>query len=214
LSDGERPRFYAMLDSPNFPRKTEEKMMTSKKKSKKRNLKRSRQGQPRTVDNTRGSTLWSFNYFRQSILTNLLDDLYDLESTGMDDEICNKIQAFLEYFGNAATDIPEGGLMTGPIYKDIEKFTNLYVNWNGIKGEDEDSRQKRKSARLKLKGQRQTITNKARRLQYELDNNLDQKLLEASYRAIGDLTTLVPDLLNNLTQSFNEFVKRGGSSLK
>ncbi len=189
-------------------------MTTSKKKTKKRNLKHSRQGQPRTVDNTRGSTLWSFNYFRQSILTTLLDDLYDLESTGLDDKICNKIQSFLEYFGDAATDIPEGGFMTGPIYKDVEKFTNLYVNWNKIKGDDGECRQKRKSARMKLKEQRQVITNKARRLQYELDNNLDQKLLEAGYRAIGDLTTLVPDLLNNLTQSFNEFVKRGGTSLK
>lgn len=189
-------------------------MIANKKKKKKRNLKRSRQGQPRTVDNTRGSTLWSFNYFRQNILTNLLDDLYDLESTGLDDKICNKIQAFLEYFGNAATDIPEGGFMTGPVYKDIEKFTNFYANWNKIKGVDEESRQKRKSTRRKLKAQRQTITNKARRLQYELDNNLDQKLLEAGYHAIGDLTTLVPDLLNNLTQSFNEFVKRGGKAVK
>ena len=189
-------------------------MTTDKTKNKKWNLKRSRQGQPRTVDNTRGSTLWSFNYFRQSILTNLLDDLYDLESRGLDDKICNKIQAFLEYFGNAATDIPEGGFMTGPIYKDIEKFANFYENWNKIKGEDEESRQKRRSVRSKLKEQRQVITNKARRLQYELDNNLDQKLLEAGYRAIGDLTTLVPDLLNNLTQSFNEFVKRGGKAFQ
>ena len=189
-------------------------MKTSKKKNKKRNLKRSQQGQLRAVDNTRGSMLWSFNYFRQSILTNLLDDLYDLESTGLDDKICNQIQSFLEYFGNAATDIPEGGFMTGPIYKDIEKFTNFYVNWNKIKGEDGACRLKRRSARLKIKEQRQVITNKARRLQYELDNNLDQKFLEAGYRAIGDLTTLVPDLLNNLTQSFNEFVKRGGTSLK
>jgi len=189
-------------------------MTDGKKKNKKKNLKRSPQGQPRTIDNTRGSTLWSFNYFRQSILTNLLDDLYDLESAGLDDTICNKIQTFLEYFGNAATDIPEGGFMTGPIYKDIEKFTNFYASWNDIKGENEESRQKRRSARLKLKGQRQVITNKARRLQYELDNNLDQKLLEAGYRAIGDLTTLVPDLLNNLTQSFNEFVKRGGTGIK
>jgi len=189
-------------------------MTSGKKQNKKRKLKRSQPDQPRTVDNTRGSTLWHFNYFRQSILTNLLDDLYDLESTGLDDKICNRIQSFLEYFGNAATAIPEGGFMTGPVYKDIEKFTNFYVNWNNIKGEDDESRQKRRSARLKLKGQRQVITNKARRLQYELDNNLDQRLLEAGYGAIGDLTTLVPDLLNNLTRSFNEFVKRGGTGIK
>lgn len=188
--------------------------MTPSKKSKRKNQSQSTQNQPRTVDNTRGSRLWSFNYFRQNILTNLLDDLYDLESTGLDDKICAKIQSFLEYFGNAATDIPEGGFMTGPIYKDIEKFTSSYESWNNIKGDDEESQQKRKSVRLKLKKQRQTITNKARRLQYELDNNLDQKLLEAGYRTIGDLTTLVPDLLNNLTQSFNEFVKRGGKTAK
>lgn len=164
----------------------------------------------REVDSSRGSTLWSFNYFRKNILTNLLDDLYNLETTGLEDEICNKIQASLEYFGNAATEIPKGGLMTGPIYKDIEKFTNLYQDWNNIKGKDEKSKDKRREARIKLKKQRQIITNKARRLQYELDNNLDQKLLESGYSAISDLTTLVPDLLNNLTKSLNEFVKRGG----
>ena len=167
----------------------------------------------RAVDNTRGSTLWSFNYFRINILTSLLNDLYDLETKGLEDEICEKVQASLEYFANAATDIPEGGFMTGPIYKDIEKFTNIYADWNKIKGGGEEIRQKRKSIRLKLRKQRQTITNKTRRLQYELDNNLDQKLMESGYRAIGDLTTLVPDLLNNLTQSFNEFVKRRGKSL-
>jgi hypothetical protein len=69
-------------------------------------------------------------------------------------------------------------------------------------------------ARLKLKKQRQIITNKARKLQFELDNNLDQSLLEAGYRAMGDLTTLVPDLLNNLTKSLNEFAKRGGKGIE
>jgi hypothetical protein len=162
------------------------------------------------VNNTRGSKLWSFNYFRSNILTSLLNDLYDLESRGLDDEICRKIRSSLEYFGNAATEIPRGGFMTGPIYRDFEKFTNLYAGWNDVKGQNEESRQERAKVRLKLKRQRQVITDKARQLQYELDNNLDQKLLEAGYSAIGDLTTLVPDLLNNLTQSFNEFVKRGG----
>ena len=179
-----------------------------------RKNKQKKQSQPRTVDNTRGSTLWSFNYFRKNILTNLLNDLYNLETTGVDDDICNKIQASLEYFGNAATEIPKGGLMTGPIYKDIEKFAKLYEDWNTIKGEDDKSQEKRKAARLKLKKQRQIITNKARKLQFELDNNLDQSLLEAGYRAMGDLTTLVPDLLNNLTKSLNEFVKRGGKGIE
>ena len=179
-------------------------------KHKKKVKKSIQQTRPRTVDNTRGSKLWSFNYFRKNILTNLLNDLYNLEATGLDDEICRKIQASLEYFGNAATEIPKGGFMTGPIYKDIEIFAKYYQEWNDIKGVDEDDRRNRRDARLKLKKQRQIITNKARKLQYELDNNLDQRLLEAGYHAIEGLVTLVPDLLNNLTQSFNEFVKRGG----
>lgn len=183
----------------------------NKKDKKKKDL---QEQESRAVDNTRGSMLWSFNYFRMNVLTNLLNDLYNLESIGLEDEICNKIQASLEYFGNAATEIPKGGVMTGPIYKDIEKFAKLYEDWNSIKGEDEKSRNKRKVARLKLKKQRQIVTNKARKLQYELDNNLDQSLLEAGYRAMGDLTTLVPDLLNNLTKSLNEFVKRGGQGVE
>ena len=190
-------------------------MTSAKKKNRKKNKERSQQDQPRIVDNTRGSMLWSFNFFRTNILTSLLNDLYDLESSGLEDEICNKIQAALEYFGNAATEIPKGGLMAGgPIYKDIEKFASLYEEWNKIKGEDEKSKEKRREARIKLKKQRQVITNKARKLQYELDNNLDQSLLEAGYRAMGDLTTLVPDLLNNLTKSLNEFVKRGGKGIE
>lgn len=174
------------------------------------NFNRSQQDQPRTVDNTRGSTLWSFNYFRTNLLTSLLNDLYTLESKGLDDAICQKIRTSLEHFCNAATEIPRGGFLTGPIYEDIETFTRLYKGWNDIKGEDEDSRRDREKVRLKLKKQRQAITDKARKLQYELDNNLDQKLLLAGYSVIGDMTTLVPDLLHNLTQSFNEFVKRGG----
>ena len=190
-------------------------MTSAKKKNRKKNKERSQQDQPRIVDNTRGSMLWSFNFFRTNILTSLLNDLYDLESRGLEDEICNKIQASLEYFGNAATEIPKGGLMTGsPIYKDIEEFANLYAEWNRIKGEDEKSKEKRREARIKLKKQRQVITNKARKLQYELDNNLDQSLLEAGYRAMGNLTNLVPDLLNNLTKSLNEFIKRGGKGLE
>lgn len=188
-------------------------MTSDTKKTRKKKHKRSQGGQSRRVDNTRGSMLWSFNYFRSNILTSLLNDLYDLESQGLDDDICNKIRTFLEYFGNAATEIPRGGFMTGPIYKDIEKFTQLYANWNEIKGQDSQSRQEREEARRKLKVQRQVITDKTRQLQYELDNNLDQKLLQAGYQAIGDLTTLVPDLLNNLTHSFNEFVKRGGKTI-
>jgi hypothetical protein len=184
--------------------------MADSKKSKPKSKRRSQAGGPRNVDNTRGSKLWSFNYFRSSILTSLLNDLYDLETKGLDDEICKKIRTSLEHFSNAATDIPRGGFLTGPIYKDIEEFTQLYADWNEIKGEDEVSQRQREKTRLKLKQQRQVITDKARQLQYELDNNLDQKLLTAGYSAIGDLTTLVPDLLNNLTQSFNEFVKRGG----
>ena len=185
-------------------------MISKNKKRKKKAKIRSQQDRSRKVDNTRGSMLWSFNFFRTNLLTSLLNDLYSLESSGLEDDICNKIQASLEYFGNAATEIPRGGFMTGPIYKDIEKFANLYEEWNKIKGEDEESRRERRAARQKLKKQRQIITDKARQLQYELDNNLDQKLLQSGYDAIGDLTTLVPDLLNNLTQSFNEFVKRGG----
>ncbi len=160
----------------------------------------------------RGSRVWSFNHFRSVVLTRLLDDLYNLEQSGIKDEYCQKIAAALNYFGNAATDIPSAGPFLGPIYKDIEKFTELYQQWNDVRGKGTDAAGERRTLRLKLKAQRHRITNKARKLQVAIDEKLDTKLLESGYQALGGLITAVPDLFSGLGKALTEYAKRGGAS--
>ncbi len=165
----------------------------------------------RAVDNTRGSNLWSFNHFRTSILTGLLNDIIDLENQGLEEDHCNIIRKSLEYFVNAATNVPEGGLFSGKaLYLNIEYFLNTYKSWNDIEGNKPENLIKRRKIVSKLRERRQDITNKSRRLQYELENNLDQKLLSDSYTAIGEIIKLVPNIFKNLSTSYSDYLKRGG----
>ncbi len=164
----------------------------------------------RAVDNTRGSPLWAFNYFRSQVLTNLLNDLVDHENAGLSQEYCDKVARLLEYFVNATTNIPGGGLVTGSIYPTVDRFAVLYREWNDIRGEHERAAEDRRYKLHELRQQRQKISNKVRSLQYEIANDLDRQLLKKSYEALGDLITLVPQSFKNLTEAIKEFSKRGG----
>ena len=163
------------------------------------------------LNSRRGSPVWRFNYFRSVVLTSLLNDLYNLEQTGIEDKHCRKIAASLSYFTNAATDIPSAGPFMGPLYKDIEKFIELYQAWNDIKGRDLEAAASRKELRLKLMAQRQKITNKARQLQFAIQENVDTQLMKSGFDALSELITAVPDLLSNLGKALGEFAKRGGT---
>jgi len=163
----------------------------------------------RSVNNTKGSVLWEFNHMRRAILTNLLNDLVDLEYEGFSNqELSDKVQLFLEYLINAATEVPEGGLFSGkPLYKDFESFKKAFVEWNNIKGHEDANRAARRKRIEILRNKRQNITNKVRKLQYELENNLDQKLIHDSYKVIGDMINLVPDIFKNLSGAYRDYLK-------
>jgi len=164
---------------------------------------------PRHVDNTQGSPLWQYNHFRTSIITSLLNDLVDLENEGMAEDICKQIQKSLRYFVAASTEVSTGGFLSGgPLYVEIQQFLDTYVEWNDINGRTlENSKQRRKKLSVLLK-KRQDITDKVRRLQFELQNDLDQKILADSYNAIGELINIVPGMFRNLTSSFGQYTKR------
>ena len=179
-------------------------------KSRRKQKAQSTETSAKKLNGKRGSPVWRFNYFRSVVLTSLLNDLYNLEQTGIEDQHCKKIAASLNYFSNAATDIPSAGPFMGPLYKDIEKFIELYQAWNDIQGGDLEAAASRRGLRLKLMSQRQRITNKARQLQFAIQENVDTQLMKSGFDALGELITVVPDLLSNLGKALGEFAKRGG----
>jgi hypothetical protein len=178
--------------------------------SKRRKNRSTRSSASRAVDNTRGTALWSFNYFRSQVLTNLLNDLVDHETDGFSQEYCDQITKALEYFVNATTAIPGGGPLTGGIYPTVDRLAVLYREWNDIRDGSQKAVEERRYKLYELRQQRQKISNKARSLQYEVEQNLDRQLLKKSYESLGDLITLVPSSFKNLTDALTEFLKRGG----
>lgn len=177
--------------------------------SKKSRLKKLESPQaPRNVDNTRGSHLWAYNHFRINILTSLLNDLIEMENEGLTEEYCSQVRKSLEYFINASTNVPQGGFLSGgPLYKEIESFSETYTAWNDINGKSPENTKYRRKLVGELRKKRQKITDKVRKLQYELDNNLDQKILEETYNAIGNLVNMVPNLFKNLSSSYKTYLK-------
>ncbi|MFZ4547284.1 MAG: hypothetical protein ACOYN4_07615 [Bacteroidales bacterium] len=163
----------------------------------------------RKVNNTRGSKLWSFNHFRSRILTSILNDLIKFENKGLCNEpLCLEIQATLDNLINAAIEIPSGGFLGGgPIYKDIESFKDVYVVWNGIDGEAPSNSRERHKVLIKLRKKRQKISDKARTIQYLIENNLDQIIIENAYRAIGEMIKMVPAIFLNLSSSYKSYTK-------
>jgi hypothetical protein len=162
------------------------------------------------LDATRGSKLWEFNHFRTQILTGLLNDLVDLNDQGLESSICKEISRFLDYFANSATEIPRGGVFAGPIYLDILKFKTTYDNWNGITGSSDLNTFDRGLLLAELRRGRQKISDKARTLQYLIQNNIDQILLESAYGAISELIMAVPELFKSLGGAFKLYIRRGG----
>lgn len=164
----------------------------------------------RQVDNTRGSMLWAYNNYRTNIMTSLLNDLIELENRGLDDNYCRIVRNSLDYFVNLSTEIPSGGFLTGNLYLEIQEFSRLYKDWNDINGTDETKVKKRRELLFKLRKQRQKITDKVRSLQFELSTHLDRKVLADTYKAIGDLITLVPDTFKSLAGAYSDYIKKGG----
>lgn len=182
----------------------------SQRRQQKRQRKLQRIENPRTVDSARGSNLWAYNYYRTTMLTSLLNDMIDLENKGLEERYCDVVQRSLGYFVNAITEVPSGGFLTGNLHSEVERFERLYIDWNNINGTDDRHARDRRKMLVKLRDRRQVISNKVRSLQYEIDNNLDRKILADTYQAVGDLVTLVPDLLKNLASAYAEYLKRGG----
>lgn len=162
----------------------------------------------RDLDASRGTPLWAYNHYRSRMLTSLLNDLIDLENDGLEEKFCDVVQKSLEYFVNSTTELPAGGFLTGPLYKEVNGFAKLYKEWNGVNGQSADHTKTRRALLVKLRARRQKISNKVRRLQFELSNDLDQKILEDTYRTVGDLIKLGPSLFKNLAGSYSDYLKR------
>jgi hypothetical protein len=156
----------------------------------------------------RGTAIWAFNQFRQDALVSLMNDLVAIEDTGLTANQCKEVQNALEFIVNASTQIPDGSFFRKSVYQHLEKFLELYVKWNEPKGDTKDIADHRRALLKKLRKRRQKIARMTRKHQYILNNELDLKLLENGYMALGGLVKSFPEIFKDLAKAVRRFSKK------
>lgn len=157
------------------------------------------------IDASRGSLLWSLNTFRSTVLSNLLDDLMIREKIGLTPEQCEEVKIALGKVINAAAGFPDGGFLNKAVWEEIETMSALYEKWNDIEGDGEKFIHQRKKLLKKLRHQRHKIARRIRRNQYIISQELDLKVVESLYTAMGDLAKALPDIFVNLSKAINKY---------
>ncbi len=158
------------------------------------------------VDARRGTPLWGVNSLRSDALTNLLDDLFLLEKSGLDDEQCQKVKTALGLVTNRATSLPDGSFWRTSIYSELERFEHAYIDWNsGSKFEPDTDRRHRDACLKKLRRQRQRIAKKIRVNQYILQNEIDLRFVDDMYDALGGLIRALPNVFMELQKSVDRY---------
>lgn len=160
-----------------------------------------------------GTHLWAFNYFRISILSNLLDDLLIVEDAGLHEDHCKEIRLALGKLVNIATSLPDGSFFRASVYYHLNRFEEVYTTWNGVKGRGSEAIEQRRKHYRKLRNRRKKLSRAIRFNQFELQNDLDLQLMKDIYEAIGGVAKAVPDIFKNLAASYAEFLKRSAGKL-
>ncbi|MET0118953.1 MAG: hypothetical protein ABW090_16140 [Sedimenticola sp.] len=158
-----------------------------------------------SLDVRRGTATWAFNRFRSDALSKILNDLLALENTGLDENICEKVQEALGIVINEATSIPDGSFLGKPLWKDLEAFKDTYVIWNDVNGTDEAAIRKRRDVLKKLRVKRHKVARRARKNQFVLANDLDLEVVRTMYSAMSNLANSVPDVFKQLAKSVSSF---------
>ena len=141
-----------------------------------------------------------FNQFRSKGLGSLLDDLLELEETGLTDSQCQQVRLALGKIVNASAAIPDGSWLRGSVFNELEAFEHLYIQWNG-----HTTAEQRKETLGKMRKRRQRIAQRIRKNQYILSEELDLNLLKSIYDSLGQLSKDMPRIFPNLSSAMKNF---------
>jgi hypothetical protein len=145
--------------------------------------------------------LWAANRFRSDTFPHLLDDLLVAEQNGLPPGVCPELQIALGKIVNAATEFPDGSFWRSSVLGHVQKLEDLYREWNDVRGRRRKLNQMRKR-RLKL-------STAMRQNQEALAKQLDLKLMEAMFEALGDLTKALPSIFMKFSQGDRPIPRRG-----
>lgn len=158
------------------------------------------------LETHRGTIVWGINRLRSDALVSLLDDLTARETTGIQQIQCDQVKLALGYLVNSATVIPDDrGWWRSTIWQELQDFLDIYETWNSHSGDHPQSVADRKAALKKLRRKRNRIATKIRKHQFVIQSELDLKLVESMYEALGRLAKAFPDVFVELGSAVARF---------
>lgn len=155
--------------------------------------------------NQAGTAVHLFNCFRSDALSQILNDLLMLERKGIDESVCEKIRDALGVVINEATSIPDGSFVSKPLWKDVQKFKDVYVKWNNVKGEEPFAIEQRQQLLRHLRDCRHKIARRTRVNQYILSNELDLQIVHSMYGAFTQVFSAFPELFVHLGKAIARY---------
>jgi len=164
----------------------------------------------RVVTASRGSVVWGINLLRSDALSRLLDDLVDLEETGLRREDCRKVAIALEKLANQASSVPDHTWWRHTIYGEVEKFKEMYDQWNYNEGSNSEAIYRRKVALKELRARRNLLATTIRKNQYIIQEELDLALVDSMYSALRELNLALPALFKNVGKAVARYYSRMG----
>jgi hypothetical protein len=159
------------------------------------------------IDNSKGSPLWAFNRLRTDAFVMLMDDLVIAQKKGLNEPQCNQVKIALAQSTNCATALPDGSAIRRAIWKEMERFEDIYSKWNEPKGDEKAKQEHRKKHLRKLRSARHKLSRRVRKNGHILSNDLDLGVIDAAYDAIRDLVKLAPDIFQNLSKAIKRLDK-------
>lgn len=80
-----------------------------------------------------GGAPWSVKYYKERIISGLIDDLSKRHDNGIPGEVCNQVYNALTEAVELIRDIRDGGFFFKHFFKILEEFQQVYLTWNKVK---------------------------------------------------------------------------------
>lgn len=153
----------------------------------------------------RGSIEWQVHYFRRDSLVSLMHDLVDQEKDGLQEAQCDQVKKCLQKLANVASSIPDHSFWRSTILDELEKFSDIYYQWNSHSGTE--APRKRRLELRRLRDQRNKLATKWRKNQHILANEIDLQMTTAMHTAVQDLVKAVPEIFKALARSVDDYAR-------
>lgn len=156
----------------------------------------------------RNSTIWALNSLRQDALPRMLDDLGATSMDGIPETVCREVRSAHDKMVDLATIIPDKSFFRKSVWKTFEQYAEAYAKWNDVKGNDTASQKKRRDALSKVREKRNALATAIRKNQHIIDSEIDIKLVDDMYAALGGVVKKAPELFVELGNALTRYGKR------